>query len=244
MNIKLNLGAYGRFSQFMIMIHNTILFDNIENMYFNSMDKRIIGNPYDWVFKQTYDDSYINHECTNLGSYTKKGIELGNIEESVDYPKLNDACSKIILKNSLVERVNKYVGIFGNDILGVHVRMGDMNTFHPEYGVYSTQDYINRIKEINPSSVFIASDNHESIRLIREAISCPVITVDGLIREEKCNFEPDGIAVTLLNNEQQWLDVWLECMLLSKCKELLCRVSNISNAAIIFSRTITTVHRL
>jgi hypothetical protein len=228
----------------MIMISNVILFDDIDEIYFNSTDKRIDGNPYDWVFKQRYDDSFVNFRCVHYGSYAKRGIEFGNIEESQYFSLFRKMCSKIAFKDSFVERENKYASMFGNDILGVHVRMGDMNTCHPEYGVYSTRDYIDKIREIDPPGIFMASDNHESIKLIKEAILCPIITVDGLVREEKCNFEPDGIAVTLLNNEQQWLDVWLECLLLSKCKKLLCRVSNISNAAIIFSDTITKVHRL
>jgi hypothetical protein len=228
----------------MIMISNAILFDKIDKFYFNSTDYRITRNPYDWVFQQEYDESFANFRCVHYGSYTKKGIELGNIEESEDYFKFRDVCAKIVMKDNLVERVNYYSNMFGGNTLGVHVRMGDMNSCHPEYGVYSMQDYINKIKEINPSQIFLASDNEESIELIRDAIPCDIITVNGLIREKKCNFEPDGIAVTLLNNEQQWLDVWLDCLLLSKCKELLCRVSNISNAAIIFSNTLTEIHRL
>jgi len=244
MNIKLNLGAYGRFSQFMIMVSNAILFDKIEKIYFNSTDERITGNSYDWVFQQEYDGAFINIECIHRGSYTKKGIELGNIEESGNYPKFQDVCSKIILKDSLIQRVNYYASMFDGNILGVHIRMGDMNICHPEYGVYSIQDYINKIREINPANIFLASDNEEAIELIKNAIPYNIITVDGLIREKKCNFEPDGIAVTLLDNEQQWMDVWLDCLLLAKCNELLCRVSNVSNAAIIFSHTITKVHRL
>jgi hypothetical protein len=243
MNIKLNCGSHGRFSQFMIMIANALLYD-IDKIYFNSRDKRISGNSYDWVLTQVYDESFVNVECVSRSSYTKKGIELGAIEESVDFPKLHEICSKIVIKDSLKDRVKSYANTFAGDILGVHVRVGDMNICHPEYGVFHTSDYINKIKEINPSNIFLASDNNESIRLIRESVSCNIITVDGLIREENSDFEPNGIAVKLLNSEQQWLDVWLECLLLSLCSELLCRVSNISNSAIIFSDTITKVHRL
>jgi hypothetical protein len=239
MNVCLNIGVpykMTKFSQFMAMIPNAVPFD-VDNIYFCSTDTRIAGNPYNWVFNQSCDESFLNIDCNP--------VWVEKAENCADYYRLKNVCSKIIIKDGIIERVNYYADLFGDKILGVHVRMGDMNICHPEFGVFSTQDYIDKIKIINPSCIYLASDNEESIRLMRKEVSCNIIVAEGLVREKRSDYGQDGIHnYLLLNNEKQWIDSWMECLLLAKCTELLCRVSNLSNTAILFSNSLTKIHRL
>ena len=253
MNVTLSLRPPviwgGIFSQFMLMIPNAIHYD-VEGLNMDVNDGYNIcnDNPFDWVFDQTPDNSYIIVPCKHHGIYTnkemKRGGYLGAIEDSASFDKMKDICSRIRIKQEILDIVNKYSSLLSPNTLGVHVRLGEMNTIHPQYGIASTRTYIDKINEINPDSVFLASDNDTSIRMIKESVSCEVIVIENLAREEIDNISVDNVHMNLLYKDYYWREVFTDMLVLSRCNELLCRVSNFANATILFSNSFNKIHRL
>jgi hypothetical protein len=259
MNIKLILQPFNfdidevwwgcTFSQFMIMLPNALQFDNIDNLYFEVLyptKSAVRKGDFNSVFDQYCDDTFIPVICTYYGNYTNDKIEgLGPIEKGKDFEKLKLICSKIRFKKDLIDYVNAFAEKNINNSLGVHVRTGDMNFYVPEYGIYHTSDYIARIKDILAQeslyNIFIASDNEESIEKISQEF--PQATyVDELIRERYEGFETPIAHQPYI--PRIWEEGFKEMLLLSRCSQLLCRISNVANSSLLFSNTITKVHRL
>jgi len=255
MNIKLNAFrnppvAALVFSRFMWMMPNAVKYANgrdISNLYFNPLDYYWIPskrNTFDWVFDQSYDDTYVDVECSNLGCYHKKGIGHGAIEDAEAFGRLKQAASTIKIKDDILYVVNSYAEKMEGDCLGVHVRVGDMNSGHPQYGVYSTEDYINKLKTLSFDSLFIASDNFYSIEEIKKNISKPIIVVDDLLREVTESYTYATIQMKHIDSPELWQQAFIDCLLLSRCSSMLCRVSNLANAAQVFSSSLKNIYRL
>jgi len=240
MNVKLNMGYVpgGIFSKFMQMLPNALLYD-VDKIYFNLKDDTIGFNPFDIVFEQEYDDTYVDVDCVNLGTYTKRGVEgLGPIEESVSFDKMKRICDKIKFSSVLLALED-----YEHD-LSVHVRLGDMNSRHPQYGIAYIDDYLSAIDILCPESIFVASDNVKSLPVISSNFECPVFWKPLLYREYSYDFTTSDMQIDNMNNAFFWIEAFTDMLMLSKGKRLLCRVSNLSNAAILFSHTIQEIHRL
>ena len=251
MKIKLNLDEKlraGIFSQFMMMVGN-ITNSDIEEIYFDAMNNKIEKNPFDWVFDQYYNESFINLECQHYGVYTDNNSNgLGPIENSLNYNNYKYALSKIKFKKNILDFINNNTKDFNQNCLGVHIRLGDMNILHPQYGNLKTDDYVNKIKNIfekeNFDRIFVASDNEKSLDVLQNEFNSQLLFIPDMIREENDNFNSFRLQKEQLNNNIFWEEAFIECLLLSRCNQLLCRVSNLANATIIFSNTITKIYRL
>jgi hypothetical protein len=252
MNLKLTGTGAGIFSQFMTIIPNAIAYPDIENIYINTTYQRFFGIPlegFNAVFDQYYDDTFKEVICTYFGTYTNdNSVGLGKIEDHVHYQKLKSICSKLVLKESLKNTVNDTASLFRGKTLGVHIRLGDMNAGHPEYGVFSIENYIARMKKIvareNIDTIFIASDNDDSISKILDDEFQHIIYHHGFTRNTTDDFKDGNIFCSNVDRPEFWREAFAECLSLSRCDQLLCRVSNLANAAIIFSNTIEKIHRL
>ena len=130
-----------------------------------------------------------------------------------------------------------------NNALGVHIRLTDMNGIHPEYGILNFNDFEKMIdlilkehKEIK--TIFVASDNNESIKKLVNKYSNRIKFIDYLNRCEKES--ENSYELQLINHESKefWEHGFLDMMMLSKCKYLLHRTSNVANASLVFSDTI------
>ena len=252
MNVKLNAFreppvAGGVFSRFMWLLPNALPYKDVENIYLNPLDFYWIksrANTFDWVFDQYYDDTFIEVECINMGTYTKRGMGYGAMEDAADLHQLKQLCSVLKFKREIADIVDKYSEFMQGDCLGVHLRVGDMNVGHPEFGVYTTQDFINRINTLKPKKIFLASDNYVSIEMVKHSVDCPVLYMDSFQREDTDDFEYAHVSVNHIDTPRHWQEAFIDTLLLSKCSEMLCRVSNIPNAAQLFSQTLKKIHRL
>lgn len=244
MNIKLiyDYGSnWGIFSRFMWMLPNAIPYD-VEKINFTSMNGD--SNPYDWIFDQGVDDSFIEIECQHLGSYTPS--QKGKIEKHNEFDKLRLLVSKIKIKKYILDWVDD--NDFGKNCLGVHIRLGDMNSHHPELGVANINDYINKIETILETEsfdkIFIASDNHQSIKDLQKHFSShEILFILGFARARKDNFNTMSDCIDI-KKLVYWEEAFKECLLLSKSRQLLCRVSNLAHASMLFSNTYTKIHRV
>lgn len=242
MKCKLNIGAGGIFSKYIFGIKNATLHE-ADSYYFNITDTRTDHDIFDCVLDQTL---FIDNEvdCQHLGNYSK----FNPIENSPNLPKYSEIIKKIKLKKELLDKVEYYQNKFNIDesTVGVHIRLTDMNIVHGnDYGVLSFEDFKS---QMNPNvKYFVASDNYESLKKLKELYGDNINYVDGLIRSK---LETDDTSTMFLNNpvvfknKQFWKDSFLEMLLLSKCSKLICRTSDLSNVAIIYSDTIKNIIRL
>jgi hypothetical protein len=207
------------------------------------------------VFDQYCDDTFETVECQNYGCFTGDKYKelsqgrfgLGDIEKYESFARLKEICSKINIKKKITDVLDSYSPVVNGKTLGVHVRTSDMNLVHPEYGNFTTSDYIMKIHEIirieNINNIFVASDNEESIELISKEFK-NVVSYPCKFREKKEVFYNDHMHVENFHNPLLWEEAFIEMLLLSRCGQLLCRVSNLANASILFSNTLTKIHRL
>jgi hypothetical protein len=249
---KLNINAGGIFSKYIFGIKNAILHE-ADSYYLNVVDTaRTNSDIFDNILDQTLSfddtidsDNIINEvDCQHLGNYTK----FNPIEDSPNLPKYSEIIKKFKIKKELLDEVKYYQDKFNIDesTVGVHIRLTDMNLYHgDDYGWLSFEDFKSKM---NPDvKYFVASDNYESLKKLKELYGDNINYVDGLIRAQ---LETDDTSIMFLNNpvvfknKQFWHDAFLEMLLLSKCGELICRTSDLSNVAVIYSETIKKITRL
>lgn len=127
--------------------------------------------------------------------------------------------------------------------LGVHIRLTDMNGTHPEHGEVNFNDFaknINLILEEHPeiNTIFVASDNNESIDKLIRRYKDRIKFIPNLMRTELENGDSFKLQRKSMHTKTFWEESCLDMMMLSKCKYLLHRTSNVANAALVFSDTI------
>ncbi len=173
MNYRIHISGGGIFS----IIHQffeTIL-DNIQDI--NEIDdiEIIIKNHIVITEKFIFNNIFIQNENINDSKdifmiNTKNSFLQANLFHRIDdLKKIN---KKLKYQKFILDEANKYVNNFNIDenTFGIHIRLTDMNSIHPEYGIISIERYINETKKIlyehqNINKLFIASDNYESINI-------------------------------------------------------------------------------
>lgn len=236
MNIRVILPesfpAGATFSQLMVMLTNACDLW-VDNIYLQSDDRRfgITGNPFDYLFDQSYDDSYVDIICNRNKNYPR-------IEEADNFTNLKYLVSKLKIKPEIL---NEVLRLQPYDF-AIHIRTGDMNTIHPEYGVFTTADFVQKCRYIVKGPVFVASDNRDAIWKMMKDYE--VIMFTYFLREPDETFTTHGYWASNASDARIWQEAMIEMLSLARAKELICRTSNLSNAAILFSNTINQIHRL
>ena len=259
MNILVKTVGGGVFSKLMIAIQsilysefsgkindvndiNNIYIDIDRNRICRIRNKNININPFNFALEQNedlvFDRTILSHPPKHYG-----GKVYTDVLNHKDLNKLRIICSKIKIKKDILSLVNNNIGI---STLGVHVRLTDMNRIHPEYGVSSTKNYIDKINDVivgGNNKIFVASDNINSLKILKDNFN--------IISNETTNRNSDeksGNYMQYLRNrcsdKQLWIDSFLEMISLSKCGELIYKVSNLNNASVIFSNTIKKTYKL
>lgn len=237
-------GGGGIFSIFMdIILPHIWCLDNVEE--FNITVKNNQYNPPENCFDYVFDQPDIQEpvlECMfsrKRGGWRKHGIERGAIEDFNELDRLKQCCRKFKIKKEILD---KLYGLPDN-CLGVHFRGMDMNKRHPKYGVFTYHHYREMIEQINPQSIFIASDNFEVIGNLHKHFNIPILYFSTFIRDKTTQDDTYDTQMRNANNRRYWQEAFIDMLMLSRCSSLLCRVSNFANAAILFSDGIK-VHRL
>jgi hypothetical protein len=227
MNYKfITHGGGGIFSILMdLVIPNAYNLPDIENLYLEIQDNEYNcpRDGFNFVLDQYCDYSFKPVHCGFIGH-----IEVDD--------RVKEICKKFKLKHKPQLKSD----------LGVHYRGVDMNKQHPEYGVFTIDDYKNRIDsiitEIKPESMFVASDNDEAAWQFHKWYSCKFYP--DFIRADKLNDDTLQIQVENSCTVRHWEEVFYDMLTLSNCKYLLCRRSNFANASIAFSDILTKIYRL
>jgi hypothetical protein len=250
MNYRLLARGAGIFSMFMDFVIPSIYnLVDVENIYIDVVEHDYNCRPdaFDFVFEQKLDESYKDLLCPSLrnGGFRKYGIGWGAIEDFKDLDKIKSACKKFKIKKEIINSVDIFP-----DALGVHFRGNDMNIKHSQYGIFDYSHYKIKIAEIikqeNIKTIFIASDNYQTIERINKDFGNDVYiysyidfirTIDELDNSEV-------IQIKYMNNKRFWHESFIDMLTLAGCKYLLCRTSNFSNAAIAFSNSLEKIYRL
>jgi len=240
MNYIFDIDAGGIFSKYMFGVQNAIKYD-FDSIYLNIIDDRTIPNAFDFVLDQKIQNTFTKILCENLGTYDKKTP----IENSINFNYYKELAEKIKIKQTILNKVNKYVKKFNinENTIGVHLRLTDMNIHHKkQYGVLTFENFVSNMD--TNKDYFIASDNHESIQKLKEIFGDKIKYVPKMIRCEKENDDSTILQIDNFKNKKFWVESFIEMLLLSKCGKVICRTSNLINTSIIHSNNIKEIIRI
>lgn len=240
---QVNVGYGGVFSKVMILLQyleqNKY---NLEECYLGTSDPRALNeysyNPLDYIFNQELLEEFEYREAEYTYTYTAEK----RIDQSEAYSALKKLASSLQYKKEFLNLVNKYVEEFniGKDTVGIHIRLCDMNIHHRnDYGQVNYNDYLKVIKKeiTSKNTLFVASDNLESIDKLKKEFGDRVRYVPDLIRAELETTDSYQLQISTFKSKELWVEAFLEMMLLSKCSKFICRTSNLANMSIITSNT-------
>ena len=218
-----------------------IKIDKMESSY-NPKDLNMIN----FIFDQPKRTKDYNRQEDYRGPGSTENCEL-NLLVKANQPDIL-LLRKLARKLKFNKRIKKLIKneeskIDFKNSLGVHIRLTDMNGIHPEHGEVNFNDFtknINLVLEEHPeiNTIFVASDNNESINKLAIRYKDRVKFIDNLNRCETESGDSYKLQLENYHKEEFWEHSFLDMMMLSKCKYLLHRTSNVANAALVFSDTI------
>ena len=203
------------------------------------MQKYGIDEPYDRLFNyiidQQSDYSYVDIGPLDIGTmFTKEN----KIEHSPKFKSFKKVANSIRFKRHIVKQAEAiFDDIDPSEALAVHLRIKDVGGHN--YDHFSFDDYVTAIgtelNNFNYKKIFVAADNLVSLRKIQEIFPGMVIHHEF----DRSSVEDNDYANWEFHNffkKHYWETALTDCLSLSKCRNLICRTSNFSNAAIVFGQ--------
>jgi hypothetical protein len=238
--------------------HDWYLPESVEHMKRHRATMALYGisDPYahilNYVLDQHVDYTYIDQGELPIGNWYSRS---NKIEESPNLISYKTVLNKLRIKNSIKSRVWNYCSEnnIGPRTLAVHARMTTMviHTRRDDEVAITWEDYYKAIdSELNSGNyddVFVASDNVESLLLLENRYPGRIKFYQNMLRYPNID----------INNRQEWswdydqffMKPWweesfVEALTLAQCGAMVCRESNLSNMAVVFSDTIKKVTRV
>lgn len=219
------------------------------------MQRAGMEDPYEhipgFVLVQSKDETYEHKGFLTIGERFDK---FNCIEKSPRYKDFKKVLRKLTIQPEIHSAVDQYTSEnnIGSDVLGVHVRLTTMNLMHHDlYQQVAIEDYMRIIdRELKARSyrkIFVAADNHESIIKLKQRYGDMILHQDDMIRypgETFAKFEDSLPEYEWFFMKRFWQESFRECMILSRCGALICRESNFSNMAIVFSDSFEKISRV
>jgi hypothetical protein len=211
-----------------------------------------IERPYQhimsFVTDQKFDESYRYHGFLPVGVWYDRNRPIEHSDRLSDYRRV---LKKIHIKNEIKTRVDnlcKLVNI-NEQTLGVHVRLTTMS-LHNHVPV-TIENYFDAVdKELESgrwNGIYVSTDNVESLVKMEQRYSRWIRYYPNLLRLPKETIGNDNEwawEYDMFFHKRFWQESFMEAMTLARCGGLVCRDSNFSNAAIVFSDTIKQVIRV
>lgn len=217
-----------------------------------AMESYGIERPYDhimgYVLKQSVDRSYVYDGFLPIGTWYDRN---NPIEESVRLSDYKNVLSRINIQGEIKNRVDTFCKNLSvsEKTLGVHVRLTTMS-LHSNHKQVTYEDYCKMIDSCLETgkyeNMYVATDNVESLVKMEQRYARHIRYYPNLLRlpNETINNRGEwSWEYDMFFHKKYWQESFLECMTLSKCGGLICRDSNFSNMAIVFSNTIRDVYR-
>ena len=225
-----------------ILNQNNILCSDINNIYIQT--DKIINIIYETIPNEIIFDKIINYTNESL----IVNLDYKNIKQNLTiFNNISCLCKKIKFNSKYFDEynINNNLNNNLNNILCIHFRLTDMNLVHNKDNFKTYDNFLNEtIKTLQNNkieSIFIASDNHESINKIINDISylnIPIKYNQSIYRGET---EIENIFETLLknnNSKELYIDCIKDVLCLSQGQYLIHSLSNVSNLAILLSNTL------
>lgn len=212
-----------------------------------------ITKPYDHIMSyaldQQVDNTYEYKGFLPVGKFYDRNDPIELSDRLNDYKRV---LNKIHVKNEIKTRVDdlcKLVNINKNT-LGVHVRMTTM-AVHQNFGTITHDDYVKAIDQElesgNYNGLYVSTDNVESLVKLEQRYNRIIRYYPNLLRlptEFIKNVNEWSWEYDMFFRKQFWQESFMECMTLARCGGMVCRDSNFSNMAIVFSNTLKKIIRV
>lgn len=231
---------------------------NIENL---NKYKITIENNHVFINKNIFNDIFQYNDNINFKIYdnpsTFRSFNNANYYENLLL--LKHIVSKNLIKHYITDKVNYYKELFNitENTLGIHIRLTDMNSIHPDLGILTTETYINAINKLlnnnnNINNIFVASDNNISINKIKHYYINSNIDINYICDSprnevEYCdnsNYIIDTFNSDSSEDRNNHVKIMIEMLVLSKCSYFIHRTSDFANFAIIYSDTFKIIESL
>jgi hypothetical protein len=219
----------------------------------NAMQLYGISNPYEHVVNyaldQQADSTYQYRGFLPVGKMYDRNDPIESSPRLDDYKRV---LGKLHIKNEIKTRVDnlcKLVNI-NESTLGVHVRLTTMS-LHTNYVPATIEDYYHAVdtelETGNYTGLYVATDNVESLVKMEQRYGNIIRYYPNLLRlptEYIRNVEDWSWEFDMFFRRQFWQESFMEAMTLARCGGMVCRDSNFSNAAIVFSNTLKNIVRV
>jgi len=216
-------------------------------------------NAWEYYFNQptqfSIDDAYSsNNYILSSGNYfNEMGVPVFSINKghitSQMVTNLTPVIEKYItIKMEILQEVQKFVSdLFITDrIVGVHIRGTDMNkkkaehTLPPQWNrVMEAVD--NYLRKNSHAKIFLCTDEEIAIEEFRQIYGEKLIYKQAFRSK---NSEDSNQGIHFQKNERKYhsfnmgREVLADALILSQCSSLICGISNVSSAAILFNKGI------
>lgn len=218
-----------------------------------NMESYGIAKPYEHIMNyaldQQTDHTYEYKGFLSIGKMYAKGDTIEDSSRLNDYKRV---MRKIRIKNEITKKVDdlcKLVNI-NERTLGVHVRMTTM-AVHNNYKPVTHDDYCKMIDaELatgNWDGLYVSTDNVESLVKMEQRYGHIIRYYPNLLRlptELITDVGQWSWEYDMFFHKKFWQESFMEAMTLARCGGMVCRDSNFSNAAIVFSNTLRRIARL
>jgi hypothetical protein len=240
--IQFNVGG-GVFSHLLILLNNIAVYirDNViskdDIIYVEGRrpteQHPLFGplpfNFFDRIFEQSIDNEY-----TTLNNIVGHPVLLEDLNR--DIILFREASKLLKFNPNIVKIVEKFYedNIRTPNILGVHIRMTDMNTIHPWLGLVTVEDYCREIDMVlskhKIEKIYLATDNREDARKIAARYGSIVVWRDSKYIMENSG-DDHQIQVTekkFYTDPQFFDDCIIDSLILMKSKFLIGRISTLN----------------
>jgi hypothetical protein len=218
-----------------------------------TMEMYGIERPYDhvmsYVLDQTVDRGYEYRGFLPVGKMYNSKDPIEHSGRLSDYKRV---LRKLHIQQEIIKRVDDLCELvnINEKTLAVHVRMTTA-TAHADRAAVSHEDYVKTIdRELatgNYTGLYVATDNVESLVKMEQRYGHIIRYYPNLLRlptESIGNIEEWSWKYDMFFHKRFWQESFMECMTLARCGGLICRDSNFSNAAIVFSNTLERIVRI
>ena len=234
--INFNFGG-GLFSYMMILLENLSKWDNsgvvnsLDNLYVDNTGRdhrsvlsNIGYNIFDYILDQDLNDGGILGCVEGHPVYTEEFFSKRDKYKEISKKYLN-------FNQNIISNIDSFIKQnFKPNMLGVHIRTTDMNHHHSYLGVVNNKHYLDKVSEILTNNsfggLFVASDNHETIELLKKEYGDMVIIYKTKFRSDTSLDDSLKIAMNnWVKTPEFFIDSFIDCMLLSNCDESVGRIS-------------------
>lgn len=260
--IKISRGG-GLLSQFQVLlnyfyynpqinIHNNLYIDKgpgLERLVTDYLKEPVenfykMSNWWDYVLNQSSPNISSTIEVDRIYSPVENYFTDKDGLKKLEFSK-NFISSKLSFHPELLSLVDYWENYFKIDknTLAVHLRLTDLNDVHSvELGKCFIEDYvkvINLALKENPNinKIFVASESLFNIQKLQSLINIPIhyipeLTRTSLSKDEHLFYKEQ---VKFLKQPNYSREVFLDLMLLAKCRILVGRISAVTNTSIILN---------